>query len=100
MGIREDFNEIRVQTAALDVEVRRLLAYVESESGTMARTHKAIFDLLSKHEKRIYGNDKPGLVTQVDRLEQVEKSRRINLRIMWGAILTTAGALVVKILGR
>lgn len=100
MGIREDLSDLKMQTAALETQVKRLLAHIESESDTMVRMHKGIFELLAKHEKRIYGNEKPGLVTQIDRLEQVEKTRKINLRIIWGAILATAGALLVKTFGK
>ena len=57
-----------------------------SHTAQMSLWTKKTEDLLNKHSEEIWGNGKPGLKTEVDRLIQVEEGRKWLFRVVVGAI--------------
>ena len=51
---------------------------------------------LLKHEHILEGNGKPGLIKEVDRLVQMEESRRWHIRTLWAAFVVALIGLFVK----
>ena len=51
---------------------------------------------LLKHEHILEGNRKPGLIKEVDRLVQMEESRRWHISTLWAAFVVALIGLFVK----
>lgn len=79
--------KIADRLSAVESQVARLVAHAESEHGTMSRYHETLMKMLEKHDRDINGNGKDGLKSEVDRLNQIEKSRRWHIRMIWAALM-------------
>lgn len=51
---------------------------------------------LVKHEHILEGNGKPGLITNVDRLMQLEEARKWHFRAIWSAFIMALIGLLIK----
>ena len=64
-------------------------------------TLKALVRTLGRLDEHMTGtSNEPGLKTKVDRLEQLELGRRWQMRTFWGAVITGAVTLVMKVLNK
>ena len=54
---------------------------------------------MDRLDEAIRGNGKPGILRRLDRLESVETLRSKALWIVFGAALTGAGTVLMKLLG-
>lgn len=99
----DDRENKSIETRLRDLEFSnvRLLSHLESETGTYKRytenleaAIKRIEEMLKKYNDAIYGNGNAGILTHIDRLNQIEKDRRWNLRLIWSSLV----GVVVKII--
>ena len=58
-----------------------------------------IIEIVDKLDHTVNGNGKEGLVTRVDRIEQVEISRKWLMRVLIVAIVTGIIGFIIKTVG-
>ena len=71
------------------VTLARLCSKIDSEQGNTIRHFDSIYKIMERHDRILIGNGNgtPGIITRMDRIEQVAKTRSWNLRIIWTAIV-------------
>lgn len=97
MKIDDRLHSVELQTA-------RLVAHLESESGTLKRFHQDIVssvqslnEIIKKHDKIIMGDDGIGLVVKIDRLEKIEEDRKWTIRVIGSSVLAILTKIVFDI---
>lgn len=83
----------------LESQVGRLVSQIESEGGTLDRTHKDIFATLADHDNRLRGNGTLGLVAKVQALEDFMDELKWHLRRLWIAIVTGFVSVAAVVIG-
>lgn len=78
----------------VELQIERFLSHLEVERGAMERmradlnkTFERITELMDKHDKILMGDLVPGVLTRLDRLEQVETNRKWHFGIIWTGIV-------------
>lgn len=78
----------------VELQVARLVSHMESEQGTFARIQAGVDEnfrrltlIIDRHDKIIFGDGTPGMVTKQDRLEQAENTRRWHFGVIWAGIV-------------
>ena len=80
--------ELRHQVEGFDERLRRVEEGVSGLRGNQEQMLSMFQRLLTRHDELLNGfQDKPGLVVKVDRLENIESTRRWHLRALWVAIV-------------
>jgi len=87
---RQTNQDIFDRIRSVETTLTKLCVTMESVDANQTK-------LLEKHDKTLYGNGKTGLDTRVDRIEQVEKGRKWNLRVVWGAIVGLCGRIAYDV---
>lgn len=87
LKINERLHEVEIQVA-------RLVSHMESEQGTFVRIQnnvehnfQRVMQIIERHEKLFFGDGNAGMLTKIDRQEQVEEGRRWHFRVIWTAIV-------------
>ena len=76
----------------LETQSDRFKSQFESESGTLQRTHKRIFETLADHDNKLRGNGSPGFSSRIEKLEDFMNEIKWYLRkVLLTAILGFAG---------
>lgn len=78
---------IHDRLAEVELTLARLTSHLEAELPHTMETLEALQGLVKRHEETLHGNNRPGMNVRLDRLEQTEKNRTLNLRLLWGAII-------------
>jgi hypothetical protein len=91
----KEMSKIEERLRALELQQQRTSSHLESEVGNLVRLMSEIRDIIKRHDVMFFGHEgSVGLLTRLDRLEQIEKSRKW----MMHAVGATALGLVVKVL--
>ena len=86
--------KLRINDRLIEVEkaIDRMVLVVENQKGNHELVLQNQASLLTRFDKLLFGtNGTPGLDKRLDRLEQTDKVRTWNLRVLW---TTTVGVLV------
>src|SRR5947207_2547385 len=86
--------EFTKQSSEIRGQVNRVVSHLDSEIGTFERftasnhrTIEKIQEVLDHYDLILRGdNDTPGIISRVGILESIEKDRKKNYWLMWGAI--------------
>jgi hypothetical protein len=92
------FTKLEMKLENIDLQVKRIVSQIESETGTMARAHTNINDKLNQILGTLYGNGKPGLLTDVALLKDHKNSRQAQIKLIWGSVVALFISHVWKIL--
>lgn len=90
--------EILEKIHDLDKVIAKFEAQFTSEVGLMRSEYQAVSDKMEKVSAVIYGNGNHGLNVRLDRLEQAEKSRKNQHKIMWGGVAAALAPYIQKII--
>ena len=85
--LKNDLRGIHERLSGLEVSHTRIITTIEIHTENDRVLLTRIQALLEKHDYVLFGNDAPGVKTQVDRLEEKEKVRQWNVRALWTAFL-------------
>jgi hypothetical protein len=80
-----------ITNTVLLTEIRNLTNLIQTHIIKDEKFQSTIEELLN-------GNGKPGLKTRVDRIEQIELSRKWSWKVAWTAIVGTAVGLIAKVI--
>src|SRR5258707_10744196 len=95
--------KINERLGSLEIQTARIVSHLESEKGTWERYSsnlqdnlKRLEEMIKRHDDLMIGNgvDKVGLMTKVDRIEQILKSWDWHLKALWTAIIGFVAKLV------
>lgn len=82
---------------SLELQTARLVSHLESEAGTWARIQSGVDSnfqrmaiIIERHDKLLFGDGNPGILTKLDRQEQIEDGRKWQFRVIWATIVTMA----------
>lgn len=85
---------IRVTQALIYTELQTIKETLKAHSETDMQNFRELRQLLE-------GSDAaPGIKIRVDRLEQVESTKKYHIGYLWAAVITTLGATVSAFLTR
>jgi|SRR5438046_4451910 len=83
--------KINERLQSLELSNARIISHLESEKGTWERYTTALYKIIDhlkettdEHEKILY--KEPGILIKLDRLEQSNKEKSTNIRMIWGAL--------------
>lgn len=95
LRINERLKELEISTQDLKISNARIISHLESERGTYKRytdtfalTVERMNKMLEKHEEIFHGNGKVGILTRIDRVEQIESQRSWHIRAIWTALIS------------
>jgi hypothetical protein len=71
-----------------DDRIRQILDHLNSWDEQMDRKLKPMQELIERHEETLFkGNGQPAMSVRLDRLEQIEDSRKWHIRAIWGGLI-------------
>ncbi len=86
--IHDRLHKVEIQLAELNTNVKN---HVEMDT----QIHEDLKSMFQAHRDLMFGNgDSIGLKTKIDRIEQTEKNRSINMKIIWASITGLAGKII------
>lgn len=86
--LKNDLRIISDRVGNLEVSLARITTTIEIHTENDKVLLLRIQTLLEKHDYILFGNDSPGIKTQVDRLEEKERTRQWSLRALWTVLLS------------
>lgn len=90
--MNEDFNleKLKIHERLKDVELQigRLVAHVESEQRSFSEIRGTIREGFDRLNRIFFGIDGSiGILTKIDRQEQLEEGRKWHFRMLWATIV-------------
>ena len=76
------------QVSQTNVEVAKLVQTIDGYRGNQEQLLAMMQRMLNRHDEQLNGyQDKPGLVTHLDRIIQRENGRTWHIRALWTAVI-------------
>lgn len=101
-------DDLKIRTSEISRELRdiksqadRTSSHLESEIGNINRQFGDLRASISKMSNIVYGNDgnsESGLLIRFDRLEQSQKRRDSQLKMLWSVVGTVFASFLIYIL--
>lgn len=88
---------------AVEEKLNILIVAREEQHKTQQFLIETLREMMSKHEKFIYGNGRDGAKVRLDRLENYSDSQRWHFRTLWTAVVGLLAATVcefISVVGR
>lgn len=92
----DDYDELLERIHGIEREIGRLSSHIESEDGNKARIIDEMAKMLANHDHTLYGNAKPGLRSEVDRLKEIESKRDWHIKALTGAVIAGFVNVIVR----
>lgn len=89
--LKNDLRAIHERQGNLEVSLTRIITKIEIHTENDKVLLLRIQTLLERHDHILFGNESLGIKTQLDRLEEKEKTRQWSVRALWTAFLVMLG---------
>ena len=86
-SVNGEYSEIMKRLGDIEIQAAKIEQIVTSSHKAFRESEQRLSELLEKHNHIIHGNGKEGLITRIGLLEQTEKNRAWNIRILWTATI-------------
>lgn len=90
--------EILEKVHNLDKILTRFESHFTSEIGLLRSEYEQIRERIERVHDVVYGKDGDGFNIRLDRLEQSEKSRKNQQKLMWGGVATALAPYIQKLI--